>query len=221
MSIVLDCPTKEAMRFGCAQAGCQGCLDALLREHSGLVYWMVMHQAGRKTTYADLLQAGRIGLWRAILHYKVGRGAAFSSYACVVIRHQVWQLLKQEQKAEGWLEAEGREDSLERVIRVWQQEQIHQALGEAMEVLPERLRQVLELHYGLSGAAPQNLAQIGRSWGLTRERIRQLHEQALGLLRLPALSIRLRSLCERGERSHYRESLQQQQRRQRTVRGRR
>jgi len=221
MSIVLDCPTQGALRFGCAQAGCPACLEALLREHSGLVYWMVMHQAGRKTAYADLLQAGRIGLWRAILHYEEGRGSAFSSYACVVIRHQVWQLLKQEQKAEGWLEAQGGEDSLERVIRVWQQEQIHQALGEELQGLPERLRQVLELHYGLSGAEPQNLAQIGRDWGLTRERIRQLHEQALDLLRLPALSIRLRSLCERGARSHYRESLRQQQRRQRALRRRR
>jgi len=221
MSIVLDCSTKGAMRFTCAQAGCQECLDVLLREHSGLVYWMVMHQAGRKTAYADLLQAGRIGLWSAILHYEVGRGTAFSSYACVVIRHQVWQLLKQEQKAEGWLEAEGRDGSLERVIRVWQQEQIHQALEDEMEVLPERLREVLEWHYGLSGAEPQNLAQIGRGWGLTRERIRQLHEQALCLLRLPALSIRLRSLCERGERSHYRKTLHQQQRRQRALRRRR
>jgi RNA polymerase sigma factor (sigma-70 family) len=219
MSIVLDCPTKGARRFTCAQAGCPECLDVRLREHSGLVYWMVMHQAGRKTAYADLLQAGRIGLWSAILHYEVGRGVAFSSYACVVIRHQVWQLLKQEQKAAGWLETEGGEDSLERVIRVWQQEQVHQALGDEMEVLPERLRQVLEFHYGLSGAEPQNLAEIGRGWGLTRERIRQLHEQALCLLRLPALSIRLRGLCEHQERSHYRETLHQHQLRQR--RGRR
>jgi len=221
MLIVLDCPTQGAMRFGCAQAGCQACLEALLQEHSGLVYWMVMHQAGGKTAYADLLQAGRIGLWRAILHYEAGRGSAFSSYACVAIRHQIWQLLKQEQKAEGWLEAETREDSLDRVVRIWQQEQIHQALGEELQGLPERLRQVLEFHYGLSGAAPQNLAQIGRGWGLTRERIRQLHEQALDLLRLPALSIRLRSLCERGARSHYRESLRKQQRKQRALRRRR
>jgi RNA polymerase sigma factor (sigma-70 family) len=194
-------------------------MDALLREHSGLVYWMVKHQAAGKTAYADLLQEGRIGLWQAIKHYEVGRGAAFSSYACVVIRHQVWQLLKQEQKAAGWLETEAGENSLERVIRVWQQEQVHQALGDEMEVLPERLRQVLELHYGLSGAEPQNLAEIGRGWGLTRERIRQLHEQGLCLLRLPALSIRLRGVCEQQERSHYRETLHQHQLRQR--RGRR
>jgi RNA polymerase sigma factor (sigma-70 family) len=170
---------------------------------------MVMHQAGRKTAYADLLQAGRIGLWQAILHYEVGRGIAFSSYACVVIRHQVWQLLKQEQKAEGWLEEPEREEALDRVVRVWQQTQIQEALEEELALLPHRLQQVIERHYGLRGTVSQNLAEIGRAWGVTRERIRQLHEQALGLLRLPAFSIRLRGLCERGEREQYRVTLRQ------------
>jgi len=157
------------MRFGCAQAGCPVCLDALLREHSGLVYWMVMHQAGGKTAYADLLQAGRIGLWRAILHYEVGRGSAFSSYACVVIRHQVWQLLKQEQKAEGWLEEPEQEEALDRVVRVWQQNQIQEALEEELALLPHRLQQVIERHYGLRGggsAEPgRDRTHMGRDTG--------------------------------------------------------
>lgn len=220
MSIVLECPCAGVARFACAQAGCPVCLRRLLRAHNGLVYRMVMHQATGKMEYADLFQEGRIGLWQAILHYEVGRGVAFSSYACVVIEHQLWQAVRRSQKAEGWLEAEVREADLDRVVRVWQQEQIQQALGDEMAVLPNRLRQLLELHYGLSGAVPQNLAQIGRRWGLTRERIRQLHEQALAVLRLPALSIQLRSLCERQERSHYRETLHQQQLRQRRGRGR-
>lgn len=207
MTIVLYCRSQGVARFACAQAGCQECMEKLLREHSGLVYMMVTRQARGKAEYADLFQEGRIGLWKAIRHYEVGRGAAFSSYACVVIRHQVWQAVRRSQKAEGWLEAQGPEENLERVVRIWQQEQIHQAIGEELDMLPQPLRQVIEWHYGLCGKAPQNLAEIGRGWGLTRERIRQLHEQALCLLRLPALSIRLRGLCERQERSHYRGTL--------------
>ena len=220
MTIVLDCASKGIARFTCAQAGCPACMRSLLREHSGLVYRMVNRQAAGKVECADLFQEGRIGLWQAIVHYEVGRGVAFSSYACVVIQHQLWQAVRRSQKAEGWLEAAGWEDSLDRVVRVWQQEQIHQALGEELEVLPNHLRQVIELHYGLAGAEPQNLAQIGHSWGLSQERIRQLQEEALSLLRLPALSIRLRSICERGERSHYRQTLCQNQIRQRKLRRR-
>ena len=183
----------------------------LMREHSGLVYRMVMHQAAGKMEYADLFQEGRIGLWQAILHYEVERGAAFSSYACVVIQHQVWAAVRRSLKAEGWLAGKRAGDSLEVLIRIWQQEQIQQALREELELLPEPLRQVIELHYGLSGAAPQNLAQIGRAWGLCRERMRQLRNEALALLRLPALSIRLRSLCERQERRHYHQAQRQNQ----------
>ena len=221
MAIVLDCPSKGIGRFACAQAGCSICMESLLREHRGLV-WRMVTRAGRgKAEYADLFAEGRIGLWRAILRYEVGRGVAFSSYACVVIEHQVWEAVRHSLKVEGWLEAEGREESLARVVRIWQQEQIHQALGAELAVLPERLRQVIELHYGWCGGVPQNLAQIGRGWGLSRERIRQLHEEALSLLRLPALSIHLHSICERGERSHYRQTLCQNQSRQRKLRARR
>jgi RNA polymerase sigma factor (sigma-70 family) len=221
MAIVLECASQGGERFRCAQGGCSRCMRSLLREHRGLVYRMVNRLAAGKMEYADLFQEGRIGMWRAILHYEAGRGAAFSSYACVVIQHHLWEVVKRSQKAEGWLEVEGREDDLERVVRVWQQEQIHQALGEELEVLPKRLRELIELRYGLTGAAPQNLAEIGRGWGLCRQRMHQLHEEALSLLRLPVFSIHLRSICERGERNHYRQSLCQNQMRQRKQRGQR
>lgn len=220
MSIVLECGTKGVARFACAQAGCATCMKSLLREHSGLVYRGVCRVAAGNAEYADLFEEGRIGLWQAIEHYEVGRGVAFSTYACVVIQNQVWQAVKRSRKAQGWQEAAEREADLERVVRVWQEAQIQQALGEELEILPKRLRDVIARHYGLSGTPPQNLAEIGRAWGLSRERIRQLHEEALGLLRLPALSIRLRGLCELGERGHYRQTLQHRQSRQRRLRRR-
>ncbi len=214
MKIVPYCPSKGVGRIRCAQAGCGECLRILLREHSGLVYRIVNRLAQGKVECADLFQEGRIGLWQAIVHYEVERGVAFSTYASVVIQRQLWDAVRRSQKAEGWLEGEKYEEDLDRIVRVWQQEQIHQALEAELEVLPEHLREVIELHYGWSGGVPQNLAQIGRAWGLCRERIRQLNEEALGLLRLPVFSLRLRGLCERGERRQYRETLRQHRIRQ-------
>jgi RNA polymerase sigma factor (sigma-70 family) len=209
--IVSYCPSKGAARFVCAQAGCLECVESLLREHNGLVWLMVSQQWSGKAYYADLFQEGRIGLWQAILHFDPGRGVAFSSYACVVIRRQIWAAVRHSIKAEGWLEYERAGDSLEALLAAWQQEQIQQALGEALALLPEQLRQVIQLHYGMGGEAPHNLAEIGRAWGKSREWIRRLHNQALGLLRLPALSIRLWSICERAERANYRQALRQNQ----------
>ena len=89
MVIVLECTSQGVERFRCAQTGCAACIRILLREHSGLVYRIVNRVVSWEVECADLFQEGRIGLWRAILHYDVGRGAAFSSYACVVIQHHL------------------------------------------------------------------------------------------------------------------------------------
>jgi len=72
--------------------------------------------------------------------------------------------------------------------------------------LPERLRQVLELAYGWGGDVPLSLAAVGRQMGVTRERVRQLRNEGLGLLRLPVFSLRLRSLCEQDSRLNYRQA---------------
>jgi hypothetical protein len=55
---------------------------------------------------------------------------------------------------------------------------------------PERERQVIELRFGLSGAQPCTLEEVGRAFGVTRERIRQIENNTLkkleSLLRLKA-----------------------------------
>jgi RNA polymerase primary sigma factor len=53
----------------------------------------------------------------------------------------------------------------------------------ALEALPERERQVIELRYGLSGLEPLTLEEVGRTFGVTRERIRQIETSTLKKLR--------------------------------------
>ncbi len=56
----------------------------------------------------------------------------------------------------------------------------------ALDALPERERQVIELRYGLSGMEPLTLEEVGRAFGVTRERIRQIENNTLKKLgRLP------------------------------------
>ena len=45
--------------------------------------------------------------------------------------------------------------------------------------LPERERRVIELRFGLSGAQPYTLEEVGRAFGVTRERIRQIENNTL------------------------------------------
>jgi RNA polymerase primary sigma factor len=53
----------------------------------------------------------------------------------------------------------------------------------ALDTLPERERIILTLYYGIGGADPLTLEQIGDRLGYTRERIRQLKVQALERIR--------------------------------------
>jgi RNA polymerase primary sigma factor len=64
------------------------------------------------------------------------------------------------------------EDEVERALR-------GEALATALGALTDREKQVIVLRYGLGGADPMTLEQIGRTLDLTRERVRQLELHAL------------------------------------------
>jgi RNA polymerase primary sigma factor len=49
----------------------------------------------------------------------------------------------------------------------------------ALASLPERERRVIELRYGLDGSQPCTLEEVGRAFGVTRERIRQIENNTL------------------------------------------
>ncbi len=52
-------------------------------------------------------------------------------------------------------------------------------LDAVLSALPERERKVIELRYGLAGAQPYTLEEVGRAFGVTRERIRQIENNTL------------------------------------------
>jgi RNA polymerase primary sigma factor len=64
-------------------------------------------------------------------------------------------------------------------------------LQTALAQLSERMRHVLELRFGLTGAAPKTLEEVGAELGVTRERVRQLESRALRELQGAAPDLRL------------------------------
>jgi RNA polymerase primary sigma factor len=70
-----------------------------------------------------------------------------------------------------------------------------QDIQKALDALPERERQVIELRYGLRGHEPLTLEEVGRAFGVTRERIRQIENNTLRKLKQLPEAQRLR---ERG-----------------------
>jgi RNA polymerase primary sigma factor len=60
----------------------------------------------------------------------------------------------------------------------------NETIAVALERLAPREQAVLQLRFGLDGSEPRTLAEIGRSLGLSKERARQIEEEALRKLRL-------------------------------------
>ncbi|UTW47650.1 RNA polymerase sigma factor RpoS [Bacterioplanoides sp. SCSIO 12839] len=64
-----------------------------------------------------------------------------------------------------------------------QNQDIHANLGQWIEELPEKQREVLSRRFGLRGYETSTLEDVGREIGLTRERVRQIQVEALKRLR--------------------------------------
>ena len=62
---------------------------------------------------------------------------------------------------------------------------------EALGTLSDRMRQVVELRYGLTGERPRSLEEVGRILGVTRERVRQLEANAFRELQHEAPELKL------------------------------
>jgi RNA polymerase primary sigma factor len=64
---------------------------------------------------------------------------------------------------------------------------LRQQIASALEQLTDRERRVLELRHGLSDGQPRTLEEVGKAFGVTRERVRQIEVKALRKLRHPRL----------------------------------
>ncbi|MCK4976689.1 MAG: sigma-70 family RNA polymerase sigma factor, partial [Anaerolineales bacterium] len=71
-------------------------------------------------------------------------------------------------------------------------EMLRESVKNALAVLSDRERQVLELRFGLADGTDHTLEEVGQYFSVTRERIRQIESKALRKLRHPTRSRHLR-----------------------------
>jgi RNA polymerase primary sigma factor len=67
-----------------------------------------------------------------------------------------------------------------------------EAVGEALHELTEREQEVVRMRFGLDDGQPRTLEEVGRFFGVTRERVRQIESKTLAKLRHPLRSDKLK-----------------------------
>ena len=73
---------------------------------------------------------------------------------------------------------------------------LQEQLAKTLEGLAERERRVITLRFGLEDGHPRTLEEVGREFGVTRERIRQIESKTLAKLRHPSRSQKLKDYLE-------------------------
>jgi RNA polymerase primary sigma factor len=80
--------------------------------------------------------------------------------------------------------------------RAVDQHLLRERIGEVLRSLTPREREVIELRFGLRDGQPRTLEEVARTYGITRERIRQIEARGLLKLRQPLRSQRLAEFAE-------------------------
>jgi len=198
----------EARLYEQAQRGCVDSLDLLMARHEPLVKYAVKRQNLGDLPFEEAVQAGRIGLWKAILGFDPRQGFRFSTYAYPAIVHDIWRGVKDHCVANK--QAHGVQ-AWQVFFRHWEigpaqqenEQEIRAGLAELVSRLPRLWGWVVSVRYELEGASWQTYEQLGQELGYSREWARLAELQALVWLRHPAHSQELRALLRRHNLQEY------------------
>ncbi len=161
----------------------------ILRANLRLVVSIARRHVGRSPAFFEIVSDGNLSLMRAVEKFDYARGFKFSTYASWAIMRNYARTIPEQMYHSARLvtgvdEAlasapaaadDGRESIIEAA-----QHLVQKGLG----LLSGRERDVIVWHYGLEkGSTPMTLDQIGRVFGVTKERVRQIERKAFGKLR--------------------------------------
>lgn len=140
--------------------------------------------------FFEVVSDGNLSLMRAIEKFDYTRGFKFSTYGSWAIMKNYARSVPEQRTLRDRYQT-GREEFLDTIPGIEFDEAeddslrvVRGALDRMLETLEPRERNILRQRFGLDGPGePQTLEQIGREFGVSKERIRQLESRAMARLR--------------------------------------
>jgi len=162
----------------------------ITRANLRLVVSIAKKHAGRSSNFFEVVSDGNMSLLRAVEKFDYARGNKFSTYATwAVMKNYARSIPEQHYHNVRWIT--GQETVLETApersadqVFAGDSERVKELIAVGMRELTEREREVVSHHFGLVNPdASLTLEQLGRRFGVTKERVRQIEQRALARLR--------------------------------------
>ncbi|MBS3735133.1 MAG: sigma-70 family RNA polymerase sigma factor [Phycisphaerae bacterium] len=157
-----------------------------------LVPSMAKRSRAGEVEFTELISEGYMAVLRSVEKFDVSRGFKFSTYACRAILSSFHRLASKTQTKRKRINAQYDPNMEE---SDYNERRHAEQRGDAIETVREALRRnaadltpvertVIEKRFPVLGrGAPQTLRQVGRSVGLSNERVRQIERQSLTKIR--------------------------------------
>ena len=198
-----------------AQTGDEGAVSRLIKINQRFIYHVIHEVIGslpKERLFRiyglepdDLMQAGRIGLWKVIDGYDLSSGNKFLTYAAPAVKRAVIDLIRQYSQDKAWksrvdqsslLDSPSGSNSEESptetsaaTLSVKNPEQILieqetiAELHEAMEALPDRENVYVQYRFGFTDGKAHPLTETAQYFHLTESRAKGIERSALKLLK--------------------------------------
>jgi len=162
----------------------------IIRANLRLVVSIAKKHAGWASNFFEVVSDGNMSLMRAVEKFDYSRGNKFSTYATwAVMKNYARSIPEQHYHNTRWVT--GQETVLETAadrsaepVHAGDRERVKELITAGMQELTDREREVVSNHFGLEKPGTSlTLEEIGKRFGVTKERVRQIERRALARLR--------------------------------------
>ena len=164
--------------------------NQIIRANLRLVVSIAKRHVGPTNNFFELVSDGNMSLIRAVEKFDYSRGNKFSTYASWAIMKNFARTIPEENYRRDRF-VTGHEEMFEAAADNRTDEHEYETLQKCMQEavsgmlgrLDERERRIIVSRFGLGGVGEQTLEQLGREFGITKERVRQIESRAQDKLR--------------------------------------